>query len=97
MQSCQGFNIQLLKLTLRIQMILWAPVLGILELIRSERSTSENGKERPGENFYLKWNFYDLDTAREFLKYPGNNSISYCSILRVLASKNCENYSRNVC
>ena len=78
-------------------MILWAPVLGIFGTDPTRKKTSENGGGRPGEDFYLKWNFYDLDIARELLKYPGNNSISYCSILRVLASKNSENYSRNVC
>ena len=65
MQSCQGFNIQLLKLTLRVQMILWAPVLGILELIRSERSISENGMEGPKENLDLNRKFETLDTTYE--------------------------------
>ena len=78
-------------------MILWVPVLGIFGTDPIRKKTSENGRERPEEKFNLKWNSYDSDIARDFLKYPGNNSISYSSILMVLASKNCENYSRNVC
>ena len=78
-------------------MILWVPVLGIFGTDPSRKKTSENGGARPEEKLYLKWNSYDLDIDRDFLKYPGNNSISYSSILMVLASKNCENYSRNVC
>ena len=52
---------------------------------------------KTGGEFLFKLNFYDLDTTQEFLKYPGNKNIIHCSILGVLASKNYENYIRNVC
>ena len=47
--------------------------------------------------FLLKLKIFDLDTTQEILKYPGNKNIIQCSNLRVLASKNYENYIRNVC
>ena len=65
MQSCQGLKFYSLNLTLRVQMILWTPVLGILELIRSERSISENGMEGPKENLDLNRKFETLDTTYE--------------------------------
>ena len=51
-------------------MILWALVLGVFGTDPIRKKTSENGGGRPGENFYLKWNFYDLEIAWELLKYP---------------------------
>ena len=56
-------------------MIILAPVLVFLELIRSESSSTENGEEGPKETLYLNSKFTTLDTTYEILMVAGNKTI----------------------
>ena len=56
-------------------MIILAPVLVFLELIRAESSSTENGEEGLRETLYSNSKFTTLDTTYEILMVAGNETI----------------------
>ena len=56
-------------------MIILAPGLVFLELIRAESSSTKNGEEVLRETLYSNSNFTTLDTTYEILMVAGNETI----------------------